>query len=79
MTDADIKELLEMELIDLACAMDVAGENNDTEEVERLEEVFDEAFVRLAKHELAQGRERPTMEDLSRMMRAYEARKALAS
>jgi DNA-binding GntR family transcriptional regulator len=71
MTD-DIKKRLETELVDLACALDAA---EDTEEIERLDAAFDEAFLRLAKHELAQGRERPTAEDLFRLVRAYDERR----
>jgi hypothetical protein len=65
----DNRELLEKQLLGIAWAMDDAGD--DSGEVERLSVAFDAAFTRLAKNELAQGRERPTAEDCARMLSAY--------
>jgi hypothetical protein len=70
----DNRELLEKQLLGIAWAMDDAGYCYDTEEVERLSVAFDRVFFRLAKNELAQGRERPTAEDCARMLSAYRRR-----
>jgi hypothetical protein len=71
----DDREKLELELADLACAIDAADDHHDLKECQRLTALFDEAFMRLAKNELAQGQERPTTEDINRVMSTYERRR----